>query len=258
MTAPSSGFTHIDNVLKCTSIQGVWALHIAKMKEFGFDSLLYGSTRFRTDDLFGDLQDSLILTNRSADFFDAYVTSGLFKHAPTASWASSGAGTYSWRDIWDRFNNGELSEKERMAQEINIKFGILYGYSISFSGVDVRSKCLIGLCARNGLSQDNVDALWQKNGHEIVTFNNVMHLKLSNLPHTGQRRSLTTRQRQVLEMIADGKTTREIAVLLDLKPVTVEKHLKLAREVFGVETTAQAVQKAALLNLLFLPKDQTS
>jgi len=33
----------------------------------------------------------------------------------------------------------------------------------------------------------------------------------------------------------------------------VEKHLRLARESLSVDTTAQAVAKAALLNLIFQP-----
>jgi len=81
--------------------------------------------------------------------------------------------------------------------------------------------------------------------------NNVMHLKLLTLPYSGARQ-LTKRQREVLQWVGDGKTTQDIAVLLELTPATVEKHLRLAREALDVETTAQAVLKAAFYNQMFV------
>jgi len=39
-----------------------------------------------------------------------------------------------------------------------------------------------------------------------------------------------------------------------LTQATVEKHLRLARKVLGVETTAQAVIRAAFQNQIFLSK----
>jgi len=39
---------------------------------------------------------------------------------------------------------------------------------------------------------------------------------------------------------------------LTLTPATVEKHLRLAREALDVETTAQAVLKAAFYNKMFV------
>ena len=43
-----------------------------------------------------------------------------------------------------------------------------------------------------------------------------------------------------------------IAILMGLTTATVEKHLRLAREALSVETTAQAVLKAALHNQMFI------
>ena len=62
---------------------------------------------------------------------------------------------------------------------------------------------------------------------------------------------LTERQREILCWIADGKTLQDITVLTGLALSTVEKYLRRARDELGVETTAQAVVKAAFLNQLF-------
>lgn len=76
-----------------------------------------------------------------------------------------------------------------------------------------------------------------------------------SLPHlTTSGKRLTNRQREALEWVSDGKTTQDIATLLGLTQATVEKHLRLARKVLGVETTAQAVIRAAFQNQIFLIK----
>ena len=110
----------------------------------------------------------------------------------------------------------------------------------------------IGFTARRGLSQDDVDAIWQRDGDEIEVFNQVAHLCIANLPATGQSRVLTPRQTEVLELVADGKTIQDIALILERNSATVEKHLRGARDTLGVETTAQAVRKASVLNQIFL------
>ena len=78
------------------------------------------------------------------------------------------------------------------------------------------------------------------------------HLKIVTLPHHRGGRSLTKRQREALEWVGDGKTTQDIALLMGLTSATVEKHLRLAREVLSVETTAQAVLKASFQNQMFI------
>mgnify|MGYP003382976736 CR=1 FL=1 len=44
----------------------------------------------------------------------------------------------------------------------------------------------------------------------------------------------------------------DIALIMGIAPPTVEKHLRLARETLGVETTAHALIKAAFLNQVFV------
>jgi len=125
------------------------------------------------------------------------------------------------------------------------------GYTISLKAVSARSKGAIALTAREGISQADIDAVWAQHGTDIVLMNNVAHLKIMSLPYSGAR-SLTKRQREVLEWVGDGKTTQDIATVMGLTVATVEKHLRLAREALDVDTTAQAVLKAAFQNQMFV------
>ena len=102
------------------------------------------------------------------------------------------------------------------------------------------------------MSQEDIDAVWAEHGDDIKLMNDIAHLKILTLPYKAPNRSLTPRQLEALEWVGDGKTMQDIAVLMGLTAATVEKHLRLAREALAVETTAQAVLKAAFANQMFV------
>ncbi len=56
---------------------------------------------------------------------------------------------------------------------------------------------------------------------------------------------LTTREREVLQLVAEGKTNREIAVVLDVSPKTVDSHRTSLMQKLDLHT-AQAVTRFAL------------
>ena len=150
-----------------------------------------------------------------------------------------------------------LTPAELKVVEFNQKMGVWAGYTISFKSVSARAKGAIALTAPRGTSQADIDMVWRNHGRDIILMNNVMHLKLITLPFSGAR-SLTKRQREVLEWVGDGKTTQDIATLLGLTAATVEKHLRLAREALDVDTTAQAVLKAAFQNQMFVLEEASA
>jgi len=57
-------------------------------------------------------------------------------------------------------------------------------------------------------------------------------------------RSLSPREREVLEWTAAGRRQADIAATLGLSERTVENHLRSARRRLGVTTTAQAIRMA--------------
>ncbi|BCX47035.1 LuxR family transcriptional regulator [Haloferula helveola] len=54
---------------------------------------------------------------------------------------------------------------------------------------------------------------------------------------------LTRRQREIMEWIAEGKTSAEAAIILDISPRTVEKHLEAVFQRLGVENRIAAVRR---------------
>jgi DNA-binding NarL/FixJ family response regulator len=62
--------------------------------------------------------------------------------------------------------------------------------------------------------------------------------------------SLTTRQREVLQLVAEGKTVKEIASALTLSPKTVEFHKSQIMSLLDLHTTAELTKYALLHGLL--------
>lgn len=244
--------TLIAQMVETNSIEEVWAIHSEKMGEYGFDRLIYGYTRFRTGAALGDIQDAVILTNHDPEYVDVFVGEGMYFKGPMLNWAAENVGACSWRLVHKVIAEGKLTPDEMEAMALNIRLEVTAGYTISFHDISLRAKGAIGLTARRGMTQDDVEEIWEKHGPDIELLNKIMHLKVSQLPNMGMRRKLTSRQREVLEWVADGKTIQDTATIMGLNPATVEKHLRLAREALDVDTTAQAILKASSQNQFFL------
>ncbi len=63
-------------------------------------------------------------------------------------------------------------------------------------------------------------------------------------PRQGRGRTLTARQREVLQLLAEGRTMKEIAAMLRVTPRTVAFHKYKIMEDFGLKNNAGLVQFA--------------
>jgi len=239
-------------LLNATSIEQLWDMHIAQMAEYGFDRLIYGFTRYRTSTSLGDPDDFVLLSNLSTDYMDRFIGEGLYHHAPMVRWALENEGACSWRVMLEMLATETLTDQERKVVAFNQSMGVTCGYSISFKAESSRTKGALALIAREGQTQDACDAIWDEHGEDIILLSTIVHLRILTLPYAAPGRSLTKRQQEVLAWVGDGKTVQDTALLMGLTPATVEKHLRLARESLSVETTAQAVLKAAFQNQIFV------
>ncbi len=240
---------YIEKVLAANSVEGVWKLLCDRMETYGFDRLLYGFTRNMTESGVGMPDELLILSNHDPDYTNRFVNSGMYFGAPMLRWALQNTGSCSWSWLEEHYD--DLTDTERDIIAFNREMGVTAGYTISFQDNKVRNKAGLALTARRGMSQSDVDELWHRVGHEISVMCQVTHLVLTTLPYTPPGRSLTKRQKEVLEWVGDGKTMQDISTIMGVSPATIEKHLRLAREALDVETTAQAVVKASFQNQIY-------
>lgn len=238
-------------VADCRSLEQLWKGFQEKMDTYGFDRVLYGYTRQKVANSLGDPDDFVILSNHSKMYIDGFLRSGLYFHAPMVQWALEHEGACSWSLAQTLLSQGKLSAKALEVLEFNRKMEMTAGYTISFFSFSSRFKGAVSLAARSGISQEEVDQLWERDGADIELINKIVHLKVLTLPYVPPNRNLTSRQREALQWVGDGKTTQDIATIMGLTPATIEKHLRLAREALAVDTSAQAVLKAAMSNQIY-------
>jgi DNA-binding NarL/FixJ family response regulator len=63
-------------------------------------------------------------------------------------------------------------------------------------------------------------------------------------------RALSAREREVLQLLAEGKSMKEVAAVLDISPRTVEFHKYRLMDRLGVKTNAELVQYAVMTGLI--------
>jgi LuxR family transcriptional regulator len=241
----------LNRIAAASSIDEAWEIATGHFAGLGFRRVNYGFTRFRHLKTIGDPDDALFLSTCDSDYVKRYFQGGFYAKTPVFRWAERSSGICTWTWVKEAFEAGRLSAEEAEAVRQNAAMGVTAGISVSFPEVSSRSKGALGLIADPGLSHVDVDAILAARREEILAVANMMHLTIVHLPQLSRHRALSPRQREALEWVADGKTTQDVALLMGVSPAMVEKHLRLAREALAVETTAQAVAKAALLNMIF-------
>jgi LuxR family transcriptional regulator len=242
----------LDKSVAAETIDELWQSWLSAMNQYGFSRVMYGLTRFASDLISGDPKDFFILTNFTPEYVSGYFETKLFLDAPMLRWALENSGAKSWAHIAELNKAGFLNDAEKRVIAYNQTFGIIAGYTISFQTHALHGRAAVSLSSGPGTNQEFVDNVWKRDGCDVQLINQVAHLKVLSLPHsTFSAQRLTPRQREVLQWVSDGKSTQDIAILMDVSKATVEKHLRLARDVLGVETTAQAVLRLAYQNQIF-------
>jgi LuxR family transcriptional regulator len=248
----------MNQIAASTSIDEAWELGTGFFSRLGFRRVNYGFTRFRHLKTIGDPDDALFLSTCDADYVKRYFVGGFYAKTPVFRWVERNTGACTWTWVKEAYDAGKLSPEEAEAVRQNAMIGVTAGISISFPEVSSRSKGALGLIANPGMTNADVDAIFAERREEILAVANMMHLTIVHLPQLSRHRALSPRQREALEWVADGKTTQDVALLMGVSPAMVEKHLRLAREALAVETTAQAVAKGALLNMIFQRLPETA
>ncbi len=241
----------LSRIAEADSTTAVWDMAAARFRTWGFARANYGFTRFKSDRSIGDPDDALFLTTTDAAYVQRYFRGNFYARTPVFRWAERNVGSCTWTWVKLAYDNGHLTPDEAETVRQNAATGVVAGISVSFPSNSSRSKGALGLIADPGLNHGSVDMIYAEKRPEIEALAHMMHLKLIQLPISSRRRSLTTRQREALEWVADGKTSQDVALLMGVSSAMVEKHLRLAREALDVDTSAQAVAKAALLNQIF-------
>jgi DNA-binding NarL/FixJ family response regulator len=78
----------------------------------------------------------------------------------------------------------------------------------------------------------------------------LINLLMDNTASRENESPLTPRQREVLQLIAEGRTMKEVAGLLNISPRTAESHKYDIMQALSVQTTAELIQCAMRMKLV--------
>lgn len=241
---------HLQRMVAADTVEALWSVHRDCMAAFGFDRLTFALGSAPQGPSFSTMGDLLLLTSHDTTYAAQFLRPGHFRQTPMASWLRWNFGARSFCHANQMRRANRLTPAEQQALEIKETLGLKAGYVIRLRCQPLHLAGVVSLSASDGVPQAEVDRLWQAQGDDIILLNEVMQMRMSTLPLQTKGRPMSARQRQALGWIGSGKSVQDVAQIMGIAPATVEKHLRLAREALGVETTAHAVLKASFLNQL--------
>lgn len=239
-------------ILSCGDAELIWRDICDFFSGFGFEHVLYGYSPDSRGAILGAPEDYLVHSTLPQCVVHEMVTEGYFRMSITFNWALRNVGVASWAMSAKEAGIDEDIPVSAAAADFFIRHGLMTGCTIGFMPERTRGRAAMALIAPADVPQHHVDAILAEMQDLIFAVAAVAHRCLSSLPYHAPGRRLTRRQREVLEWVAEGKTSADIAVIMGITTPTVEKHLRLARETLGVETTPHALIKATFLNQMFV------
>jgi DNA-binding NarL/FixJ family response regulator len=110
-----------------------------------------------------------------------------------------------------------------------------------------------GYLLKNSAASELFTAIEQamRGGHYItplISRGRSLDVFLAQAPPQGQY--LTARQREVLQLLAEGRVMKEVAEVLQVTPRTIAFHKYSIMQQLGVKTSAELVQQAVKLGLV--------
>lgn len=243
---------HLSMLIRADNMEEAWATAVASFRALGLAEVIYGYSPDARGAVLGSVDDFLILSTLHRDRISELVARGFHTQSVTFNWAMRHAGVASWSMPVEAAGLPAGFVQRPEALGFFAANGIVSGVSVGFASTRTRGAAALALIAPPEVTQAQVDAWLPGVREALFVIGSVAHRALSGLPWPRPNGDLTERQREVLEWVAEGKTTADIALILGLRPATVEKHLRLARQCLGVETTAHALVKATFLNQVFV------
>ncbi|WP_375692106.1 helix-turn-helix transcriptional regulator [Pseudooceanicola sp. LIPI14-2-Ac024] len=234
-------------------IAAVWNELRYQLSRFGFDRLNYGySPALHDPDNISRSMRFALSSHPDTRVRDIYIGPRLDR-SPMRIWAGRNVGALSWAEAPRLLQEYGMVDIADELDALLKRLGVHAGYTIAFPPNGRNGRGSMGLTAREGLTQDDVDRIWDRHGAEIMALASAAHGRLTHMPLPLKGYKVTDRQRELLGWIADGKSVQDVAVLTGLSVSAVEKHLARARAGLEAETTAQAIARLALLNQLHMP-----
>ena len=71
--------TGLRDIINASSRDVLWDIHRRSMESYGFDRIIYGFTRVRSEMVLGDFTDMVLLSNYDDKYLEGFIDSGLYR-----------------------------------------------------------------------------------------------------------------------------------------------------------------------------------
>lgn len=227
------------------TVESLTRLVDAIARDLGFEHWIYGAlvpvspTRY----------EQFVLNGYPEDWRSHYLEAGYTFRDPTVNYSR----THVVPTLWDDLARSpeELAKVDPVGRRIVNEardFGLAKGLSVPLHGLG----CSFGMMSY-AARDPNHPILESTVYAEAMLLASYVHQTASQLlfgTRLRETRPLSARERECLKWAAEGKSSWDIAHLLDITERTVVFHLHNACEKLGVATRQQAVAKAMVLGLL--------
>lgn len=233
----------IDIFGNARNISECWAYLCAQMADYGFGRLLYARKPFANKSNFHNLTETIVLSTYGPQIDALFVQGRGYTDDLTTQWSLENNGAVSWQVSRTAFLNGDLSPAAEQVHLYTRELGLIAG--ITFSGPVPRDSVQsgFGLC-HDSDDQAQTDEIWSSYEPDLMGLLKLFELCVSRFPHIPEHQKLNAREVGILRLIAEGKTTTDIADVMGVHRRTVENGLTSSRTKLAVPNTASAVYVA--------------
>ena len=230
-------------VLHASDTSSAWKAFASAVERCGFPRAIYGLTAGAHRRDLGRSDQITVLHNMPADWLSEVVQGRLFERSPAVLWAKRHHGAAPWTRPIQRGSFDTLDE-------INLEHGVTAGITISFPATPLGGRAVLCLMSDPNALQGKANLAWERHQRELEALAGALHLRVLTLPRTTVDVALNHRHCEVLGLIGAGHSVAETAEVIGRTPKAVEKRLAEARRVLGADSTAEAVLRAAEMNLI--------
>lgn len=187
----------------------------------------------------------MFLANYPSHWVCAYVDRNYFAIDPVISMARTAFLPFEWASLESASGGSRAFFEEARS------------YSLGQHGISVPTRAQNGERSVFSVTSDLPEPDWRyhraKSLDNLVTFARHFHERfslISGLRTASAPRPMSPREQQCLKLLAQGLLTKQIAGALQISESAVRQYLRSAKSKLASRTLAQAMSRAALLDLL--------
>ncbi|MGJ4948770.1 helix-turn-helix transcriptional regulator [Bradyrhizobium sp. HKCCYLS20291] len=239
-------FSFIDCANRTQSLSDLFDLLVCSAAAEGFGEVAYGALNYEETVRLTELPMPAIALNFPLDWCKHYFQRKYHEIDPVVRRAAAHSGPFTWDQL---LKQKGLQAAERSVIHESREAGLDHGVSVPLFGPSGR----IAVLSFASRFADADPVRQTRHLHALACQFHVAFGALSRPVMDNTAIKLSLRERECLKWTADGKSSWDIGIILNISENTINFHLKKAMRKLGTNSRTVAVVKAIRLGLIEIP-----